>query len=63
MYKNLHCPKVLIKSIDVMTVNVFMLTRVLGFLWMSYRGAHKLDGSLPEDSHPKSSLIVRLGNN
>ena len=63
MYKNLHCSKVIIKSIDVMTLNVFMLTRVLDFLWMSYRGAHKLDGSLPEDSHPKSSLIVRLGNN
>ena len=63
MYKNLNPPNVVIKSIEVMTLNIFMVGRTLEVLWMFYRGAHKLAGSLPEDSHRKSSPVARLGNN
>ena len=63
MYKNLQSPKVVIKSTDVMTPNIFMVTWALDFLWIYYRGAHKLAGSLPKDSHSNSFHIARLGNN
>ena len=33
------------------------------FVWMPYRGAHMLTGSVSENSHPKHSHIMRLGNN
>ena len=51
------------KLIDVMTLNVAVMAWSLDFVWMSYRGTYMLTGSLPEDNHPKSAHIVRLGNN
>ena len=56
-------PKVVIKWIDIMTSNNAMLIRALDFIWMFYRGPHMVLGSLPEESHPKSSHVARLGNN
>ena len=55
-------PKVVIKSIDIMTLNIVLETRVMEFIWMFYRGPHMLTDSLLEDSYPKSSHIVRFGN-
>ena len=52
-----------IKSIDIMALNITMVTRPLYFVWMSYRGTHMLTGSLPEDGHSKSFNTARLGNN
>ena len=46
-----------------MTENIAVVTRAPDFVWMSYRGARMFTGSLPEDSHPKSSHIAVLGNN
>ena len=40
-----------------------MVIKARDFLWMSYRSPHMLTGSLPEDSHPKSSHTARLDNN
>ena len=37
-----------------------MVARAQVFVWMSYRGAHMLTGSVPEASYPKSSHIARL---
>ena len=45
-------PKVVIKSIDIMTLNIVVVAKALNFVWMSYKGANMLTGSLPEDSHP-----------
>ena len=46
-----------------MTLNIEKVTRTLDLVWMPYRGAHLLNGLLPEDSHPKLSHVVTLGNN
>ena len=35
----------------------------MDIIWMSYRDPHMLTGSLPEDSHSKSSPVARFGNN
>ena len=51
------------KSINVMTLNIAVVKKALDYVWMSYGGAHTLTGSLPENSHPKYSHIVRLDNN
>ena len=40
-----------------------MVTRALDFVWMSHGDAQMLTGLLPEESHPKSSHIMRLSNN
>ena len=56
-------PKAVIDSIDIMTLSIVVVTNALHFLWMSYRGAHMLTGSLLEDSYPKYSHTVRPGNN
>ena len=56
-------PKVVIKWIHIMTSNNAMLIRALDFIWMFYRGPHMVLDSLPEESHPKSSHVARLGNN
>ena len=42
---------------------VKQVTKALEFVWISYKAAHMLTGSLPENNHPKSYHIVRLGNN
>ena len=55
-------PKVVIKSIDIMTLNILLVARVMEFIWVSYRGPHMLTDSLLEDSHSKSSHIARFGN-
>ena len=55
-------PKVVIKLIDIMTLNISLVTRVMELIWMSYRGAHMLTDSLLEDSYLKSSHIARFGN-
>ena len=49
--------KAITTSIDIMNLNVAMMTRVLELVWTSYRGDHMLTGSLPEDSYPKSSHV------
>ena len=49
----------MIKPIDVMTLNIVVVTRAVDFVWMSFRVSHMLAGSLPEDSHVKYSHIVR----
>lgn len=46
-----------------MTLNIAMATRILDFTWMSYRDPNMLTGSLPEESRPKSSHIIRLDIN
>ena len=52
------------ESTDIMTEYCCGDTKSLDFLWMSCRDAHMLTASsLPEESHPKHSHIVRLGNN
>ena len=40
-----------------------MSARALEFVWMPDRGLKMLTGSLSEDTHPKSSQIVRLSRN
>ena len=40
-----------------------MVTRAMDIIWMPYRGPHMLTGSLPEDSHSKSSHVARFRNN
>ena len=45
------------KSIDIMTLNIAVVTKALEFAWMPCRGAHMFAGSLPENSHPKYSHI------
>ena len=60
--KQTAVPKVVIKSIDVMTLKISLVTRVMEFIWMSYRGPDMLTDSLLEDSHPKSSHIARFGS-
>ena len=62
-YKQATDPISGIKSIDIMALNITMVTRPLYFVWMSYRGTHMLTGSLPEDGHSKSFNTARLGNN
>ena len=52
-----------IKLIDIMTLNAAMVTRALDFVWMSYRGPHMLFGSLSEYSHRMSCHTAKLGNN
>ena len=54
-------PKVVIKSIDIMTLNIFV-TEVLNFAGMSYKRADWFT-TKKQSSHTKSSHIVRLGNN
>ena len=56
---NKHVSGIVIKSIDVMTVNIVMITRILDFVWTSYVGLHMLTRSQPENSYPKFSHIVR----
>ena len=56
-------PKMVIKMIDILTLNISVVARALDFVWVSYRGPHMLIESLLENSHPKSSRIARLGNN
>ena len=55
-------PKVVIKPIDIIVLNIAMVTRALEFECTSCRDLHMLTGSLPEESYPKTSHIVRLGN-
>ena len=55
--------KVAIKSINVVNLNIAVVKKVLDFVWTSYGGAHMLIGLLPENSNPKYSHIVKLGNN
>ena len=45
-----------------MILKIYMVTRVMDFIWMSYSGPHMLTGLLPEDSNLKSSNIARFGN-
>ena len=42
--------KIVIKSIDMMTLNFVMVARTLDFVWMSHRVTHKLTDSLPEET-------------
>ena len=46
-----------------MTLNIVVVARALGYAWMSYRGPHMLNDSLPEDSHQKCSHIALLDKN
>ena len=46
-----------------MTLNIAMATGILDFTWMSYSGPNMLTGSLPEETRPKSSHLVRLDIN
>ena len=59
---NKQSSKVVTKSIDIMALNIAMVTRTLDFVWTSYIGLQMLTGSLPEKIYPESSHIVRLGN-
>ena len=45
-----------------MTLNIAMVTEALDHIWMSYRGPHMLTGLPADDSHPKFSHTMRLGN-
>ena len=51
------------KLIDIITLNIVMLTRTMDLVWMSHRGSHMFLGPLPEHSLPKFSHIARLSNN
>ena len=48
-------PKIVIKTIDTITLNIVVVTKALNFLWMSYKGAHWFT-TRRQTSHIKSCV-------